>query len=101
MIKVVKVKETPATKHFKTDYFLFDTYTKSYGGSGKAFDWKLIKNILNKKKSFLSGGLNAGNIKEAYSLKPYCLDISSGVELKPGVKSTEKLNELFSIINSM
>ena len=95
IIKAFRVKNKLKLIH-KTPYCLFDTFTSKYGGSGKVFNWNLIQNLINKKKSFLSGGLNINNIKKAYSLKPYALDVNSGIELKPGVKDPKKLKKLFN-----
>ena len=78
-------------------YFLFDTKTDNlWGGTGKTFDWNLLGNLSDEKLFFLSGGLNAGNIKEACkSLRPFAVDLSSGVEQAPGVKDYDKLDRFF------
>jgi phosphoribosylanthranilate isomerase len=78
-------------------YFLFDNKTDNlWGGTGKTFDWNLLGNLSDEKLFFLSGGLNAGNIKEACkSLRPFAVDLSSGVEQAPGVKDYDKLDRFF------
>ena len=68
------------------DFFLLDNGS---GGTGKAFDYSLIKNKVND-RIFLAGGINAGNIKNAVSLNPYCIDVSSGAE-SDGIKDREKI----------
>jgi len=83
---------------YKTDLLLFDTYQKGvFGGTGKVFDWSLLKaqkNIF--KKSILSGGLNPGNIQEAVSsVNVYAFDVSSGVEKRPGKKCMRLLGKFF------
>ena len=45
------------------DYFLFDTKTPKYGGSGKTFDWELLENYTLSKPFFLSGGLSIQNYR--------------------------------------
>jgi phosphoribosylanthranilate isomerase len=56
----------------------------------------LLGNLSDEKLFFLSGGLNAGNIKEACkSLRPFAVDLSSGVEQAPGVKDYDKLDRFF------
>ena len=78
--------------------YLFDTYQDDqYGGSGKSFNWELLKTQEFDKPYILSGGLNAQNILQAVKLKPYALDVSSGVEDSPGKKSEKKLVEFFSV----
>lgn len=66
----------------KTEYVLFDTPGTEYrGGSGKVFDWSLLKD-LPRERMILAGGLNAGNVKEAIrQVRPYMVDVSSGVEI--------------------
>lgn len=65
-------------------------------GTGTSFDWKLVQNI--KRPYFLAGGLNAQNAKAALSiLKPYALDVSSGIETN-GLKDTRKMAEFIHAI---
>tara|TARA_B100001093_G_scaffold503805_1_gene558702 strand:- start:1098 stop:1739 length:642 start_codon:yes stop_codon:yes gene_type:complete len=64
------------------------------GGNGKKFDWKMLKNFKPQKKWMLAGGLNIRNISEAISItKPPGIDISSGLEIKKGVKDPKLINE--------
>ena len=64
------------------------------GGNGKKFDWKILKNFKSQKKWMLAGGLNIKNISEAISItKPPGIDISSGLEIKQGVKDPELIKE--------
>ena len=81
--------------------FLFDTYQEdSYGGSGKAFNWALIKSAKNLGVPIiLSGGLNANNVSQAIEqVNPYAVDVSSGVEQSPGKKSDRLIKEFFNRI---
>lgn len=75
------------------DWLLFDAKVAGHaGGTGTAFDWAILNNRHFPKPWMLSGGLNAGNINTALSmLKPDAVDVSSGVEDKPGVKSPDKI----------
>ncbi len=65
------------------------------GGSGAVHDWKLSQNVRNALFPFpviLSGGLNEQNVRKAIRMvRPYAVDVSSGVERSPGVKDEEKL----------
>ncbi|MEX1063018.1 MAG: phosphoribosylanthranilate isomerase [Balneolaceae bacterium] len=85
------------------DYFLFDTRSKSlWGGTGETFDWELLKNLSRGKPFFLSGGLNSGNVRNACrSVRPFSLDLSSGVEKVPGVKDFDKVEELFDVMRDV
>ncbi len=79
------------------DYLLFDTKDKKLmGGTGKTFDWSVLKEIGESLPFFLAGGINSGNVREAVkTVQPFAVDISSGVELEPGVKDFDKLSTLF------
>lgn len=96
IIKAIRVKDlnevNEANKLKNIDYVLFDTFVEGLeGGSGKTFDWDLIKGY--KKPYFLAGGLNIDNIKTVKEkLNPYCVDISSGVETE-GFKDEKKIKE--------
>jgi phosphoribosylanthranilate isomerase len=97
IIKVVKVEEKICNINTKADFVLFDTYTNfEYGGSGKVFNWSLIREY--KKRFFLAGGLNKDNIEKALpELKPYCVDLSSGVE-RDEIKDLNKIKEIIQIV---
>ena len=70
------------------------------GGNAKKFNWEIVKNLNIEQKWFLSGGINVENIQNALDLNNlYGLDISSGVEDMPGVKSIEKISKILKIIN--
>ena len=71
--------------------FLLDADSKAFGGSGQTFDWSLIPETFNK-PVILAGGLNAENVEEAIrQVKPYAVDVSSGVESEPGIKCHSKM----------
>lgn len=69
----------------------------SHGGTGLVHDWRLskrIKEAIHPKPLILAGGLRPENVKEAVEVvQPYAVDVSSGVELRPGVKDPEKVFE--------
>src|SRR3954468_23041192 len=73
---------------FHTDYHLLDTAKKgAYGGTGTTWDWTLLANRRNKAPAILSGGLTADNVADGIAaVKPYAVDVASGVEASPGVK---------------
>lgn len=78
--------------HKSARAYLFDTQVQGeHGGTGKVFDWRLMpqKNIGHR---VLAGGLDAENIAEAIRIaNPDAVDVSSGVEVMPGVKDHDKL----------
>ena len=86
------------------DRFLFDTATASRGGSGKTFDWGLLKDYPFDKSFFLSGGLRLEHAAEIIELGkdiPQLLgvDVNSGFEIAPGLKHIPDLKEFKQKLN--
>jgi indole-3-glycerol phosphate synthase/phosphoribosylanthranilate isomerase len=85
------------------DRILLDTKcvtTGQSGGTGKTFDWNLLKGInLNSPAFILAGGLNLENIKSTQNLPVCGVDVNSGVETSPGIKSAQQINQLFTLVN--
>lgn len=81
------------------DYYLFDTKTADYGGSGQSFNWQLLERYEQQTPYFLSGGLNADNIREIDQMNDerlYAIDVNSKFELSPGMKNVELLKSTFN-----
>ena len=79
---------------------LLDTWVESYGGSGKVFDWSLIPAELAH-RAVLSGGLNAQNVTEAVlSVRPFAVDVSSGIESAKGIKDAEMMHAFVSAVRA-
>ena len=99
VIKAVRVRSREQilkAQEPSCDYLLLDTYTKGrYGGSGTQFDWNMIPEL--KKPYFLAGGIHLGNIRQAASHGPYCIDVSSAVE-KGGRKDRRKMEEIAQVL---
>lgn len=77
---------------------LLDTFVDNFGGSGKVFDWSLIPKELAP-RVVLSGGLSVQNATEAVSrVRPFAVDISSGVELAKGVKDAAKVRAFIDAV---
>ena len=82
---------------YRISYYLLDTFSnEEFGGTGKVFDWKIAleaKKVLAS-PIILSGGLTPENVAEAVEVVcPYGVDVSSGVEVSPGVKDHRKVRE--------
>lgn len=80
------------------DYFLFDTFTKAHGGSGKTFNWELLKDYPFDKPFLLSGGIglsHTAKIKELSATLPQMagVDINSGFEISPGLKDVSLIRK--------
>jgi phosphoribosylanthranilate isomerase len=79
---------------------LLDAFVDGYGGGGKVFDWSLIPKELAP-RLVLSGGLNVQNATEAVvRVRPYAVDISSGVESAKGIKDVAKIRAFVSAIQA-
>jgi phosphoribosylanthranilate isomerase len=74
---------------------LFDARVEgAYGGTGRTFDWRLLKKAPAGRPLILSGGLNPRNVREAVRLvKPYGVDASSSLERSPGKKDPKLVKE--------
>jgi phosphoribosylanthranilate isomerase len=69
------------------------------GGTGRAFEWDLARKAWERAPIILAGGLNPDNVEEAIrAVKPMAVDVSSGVEARPGEKDPNKLRMLFQAI---
>lgn len=75
---------------------LLDADVAGYGGGGKTFDWSLIPRSLPL-PVILSGGLHPGNIAQAVrAVRPWAVDVSSGVEAARGIKDVQKITEFIA-----
>ena len=103
-IKAIRVRNEDslrAAAEYDVDALLLDTYTdESRGGTGKTFEWSLAvkaKETLTL-PIILSGGLTTGNVQEAIgTVRPYAVDVASGVEREPGKKDPEKLRRFIEL----
>jgi len=85
---------------YRVDAYLFDSsQERSFGGSGKSFNWQVLKEQKFDRPYILSGGLNPENIKQALSeLTPFAVDVSSGVEKSPGIKNPRLIRAFMDIV---
>jgi phosphoribosylanthranilate isomerase len=92
-----------AVQAYKVDAHLFDAYDKdSYGGTGKVLHWDLLKDHKSRVPVILSGGLTPDNVREAVqAVHPYAVDVSSGVEKKPGIKDPELIQRFIWNLQSV
>jgi phosphoribosylanthranilate isomerase len=78
--------------------FLFDAAaTGQYGGTGKRADWTIARRAAKTHRIILAGGLTPENVAEAIrAVRPYAVDVASGVESRPGKKESGKLRAFFA-----
>jgi phosphoribosylanthranilate isomerase len=90
------------------DMYMFDTLGAGYGGTGKKFDWNVLKNSTIDKLFFLSGGIEPSDeerlnlfVKEEIAKKIFAVDINSKFETSPGVKDLEKVREFVEKVRTV
>lgn len=102
-------KSVPVGPAFTTDVLdripadvtvLLDTFDPAaHGGTGRTIDWTLAAEAAARRPIILAGGLKPSNIAEAVrQVRPYAVDLSSGVETAPGIKDPSKLRALFAAL---
>lgn len=94
--KAVRIANAADAAHaatFPGDHILVDAKVEgALGGTGATFDWSLVESLAKAKKLTLAGGLTPANVENAVrAVRPYCVDVASGVESSPGVKDHEKM----------
>ena len=78
-----------------------------YGGTGRKFNWNLLKGLSIRKPFFLSGGIEPGDsqlvldfLKETVANDLFAVDINSRFELSPGIKDMQKVEEFINVIKA-
>ena len=106
-LKAVRVKAGVdliqcAARYRSAQGLLLDAYVEgTHGGTGESFDWALIPHDLPL-PVILSGGLHAGNVAQAIKqVRPYAVDVSSGVEAEKGIKDAAKIAAFINEVNNI
>ena len=105
VIKAFRVKDLQSIKQlekFPVSGFLLDTFSDDlHGGTGKTFDWNLALPAKKIGPVILAGGLTPSNIRQAVRrIRPYGVDVCSGVEKSSGIKDLEKVRSFLKNIRS-
>ncbi|MFO8007089.1 MAG: phosphoribosylanthranilate isomerase [Candidatus Brocadiia bacterium] len=98
IIKAVRVRDEDdlsELERYDVDAFLLDAYVEDQpGGTGSTFDWDLARQASARAKLLLAGGLTPNNVAKAvHTARPYAVDVASGVEEEPGVKSRDLVTD--------
>jgi phosphoribosylanthranilate isomerase len=104
VIKAARVRnrgDVDALEPFHTDFHLVDGHAPGLpGGTGETFDWSLLRARRTDIPLILSGGLRAENVGEAIAtVRPFAVDVASGVEAEPGRKDPDKLDAFFAAVS--
>lgn len=102
-VHVSSAADVHAAEAFRTDFHLFDRKTKgSWGGTGKTFDWELLRGHRSQVPAILAGGLRPDNVAAAIEVThPFAVDVASGVELEPGRKDHAAMTAFYEAANSL
>lgn len=106
IIKAIRVRKrfrTLQSARFRASAILLDGFdARSRGGTGKTFDWSLVAGANGHTQIFLAGGLTPGNVADAIeAVRPYAIDVCSGVESSPGKKDFAKIKMLMEAVKSL
>jgi phosphoribosylanthranilate isomerase len=96
-VHVASAADVHAAEAFRTDYHLFDRRGDGlWGGTGKSFDWGLLREHRSEVPAIVAGGLRSENVAEAISVaRPFAVDVASGVEAEPGRKDHAAMTAFF------
>jgi phosphoribosylanthranilate isomerase len=105
VIKAVRIGHAADLRdleRYHTDLHLLDTARSgAYGGTGQTWDWGLAASRRAKVPMLLSGGLTSENVADGIAaVKPWGVDVASGVEASPGVKDPAKLEAFLAAVQS-
>jgi phosphoribosylanthranilate isomerase len=96
IIKAFRLKDRQSLasmSEFTADLYLVDSWAPGYGGSGARFPWSWMEGV-GAERLILAGGLDPENVAEAIRrVRPYAVDVCTGVEARPGVKDHAKIKE--------
>jgi phosphoribosylanthranilate isomerase len=106
-IKAIKIENEKSLSDIAlyqnfVDYILFDTKIENkIGGTGKAFEWNILKKVNITKPYILAGGIGPENVSQAIAtLKPAAIDLNSKVEKSPGKKDINLIKQTLEIIKN-
>ena len=105
VIKAFRIKDMQSVKkisNFQVSGFLLDTFSeKLHGGTGKVFDWNLALPAKKFGPVIMAGGLTPNNVQQAVrQIRPYGVDVCSGVESEPGIKDHKKVRAFLKNANA-
>jgi len=99
-IKVVRAQSQENLHLYNNEYRIVDAFVPEYGGEGKRLNLDWFKDI-DCSRIILAGGLTANNLEELKGFKFYSLDVSSGVEVKKGLKDKQKMINFVNKANEL
>jgi phosphoribosylanthranilate isomerase len=101
-IRIASPADVERARSYPGDYILVDAKVDgALGGTGATFDWSLVRALAAERKLTLAGGLTPENAARAIAVvKPFCVDVASGVESSPGIKDRAKVRAFLDAAKS-
>jgi phosphoribosylanthranilate isomerase len=92
-VRVASAADVRRAEAMPGEYVMVDAKVGSaLGGTGHTFDWDLVIDLARRRRIVLAGGLTPENVGEAIRrVRPWCVDVASGVEVAPGVKDMARV----------
>jgi phosphoribosylanthranilate isomerase len=106
VLKALRVKDAASLlghEQYQVAALLLDAWVAgAYGGTGESFNWQLAAHVAKARPVLLAGGLTPENVAEAVrTVRPYGVDVSSGVELSPGRKDPQKVADFIAAVRRL
>jgi phosphoribosylanthranilate isomerase len=101
-IPVGEVRVLARLLSYEVQAFLLDTPSRGFGGTGRPFDWSLAEGVSEVAPVILAGGLTPENVAGAIrAVRPWAVDVASGVESSPGVKDADRMSRFISAVREV
>jgi phosphoribosylanthranilate isomerase len=102
-VRVATAADVAIARSMPGDYVLVDAKVEgSLGGTGHAFDWSLVTALSSARRLVLAGGLTPENVARAVeAVRPWCVDVASGVESAPGIKDLAKVRAFVTAVRGV
>lgn len=101
-IPVDQVRTLSKLLSYEVQAFLLDTPSRGYGGTGQPFDWSLAEGVSEVAPVILAGGLKPENVADAVrAVRPWAVDVASGVESSPGVKDPVRMSRFIEAVREV
>jgi phosphoribosylanthranilate isomerase len=99
-ITVHRIGNRLASEPSPEGLILFDSYSDGFGGSGKSFDFSMLKGAPFLSRAFIAGGISEENVPGVLLLKPFGVDLVSSIEAYPGKKDHRRMEAFMSKVRS-
>jgi len=101
-IRVASAEDVRRAEDMPGEFVMVDAKVAGVlGGSGQTVDWSLVTGLAKRRKLVLAGGLTPENVRDAIAeVRPWCVDVASGVEVSPGVKDLAKVKAFVDAVRA-